>query len=141
MTTEPSTTEQEGGGLSTGVVVAGVATGALLIATVVTGVVALGANSTFNDDVAASNDPMRSAADRAAARSDGLDAASRANTFATLNDVFLAATVVGAAVTTYFFLTQHGGSSTESARASAGDILVSPAAGRHGGGMVVRGTF
>ncbi len=109
---EPLADEGGGGGfeITTPTIIAGAATGALLVGTVITGILALGANSDFEDAVTRSNDPSLSRAERAQARMDGTDAASRANTLSTVSDVLLVSTIVAAGATVaLFFFTQPDG--------------------------------
>jgi hypothetical protein len=105
----PEPIDEGGGGfvLTTPTIIAGAATGALLVGTIITGVLALGANGDFEDAVTRSNDPSLSGADRMTARQDGLDAQGRANTLSMISDVLLVTTIVGAGATAaLFFLTQ-----------------------------------
>lgn len=131
-----------GGGyvLTTPTIIAGAATGGFLVATVITGIMALGANGDFDDAVARSNDPSLSDAERAEARQDGLDAQDRANTLSTLTDVFLITTIVGAGATAaLFFLTQPD----EDEEVARGPRLRSAmaAATPDGGAIVFSGDF
>ena len=131
-----------GGGytLTTPTIIAGAATGAFLVATVVTGILALSANGDFDDAVARSNDPSLSGPERAQARQDGLDAQSRANTLSTVTDVFLVTSIIGAGATTaLFFLTQPD----DEEQASRGPRLrgAMAAATPDGGAIVLSGEF
>jgi len=107
---EPTPVDDGGGGgyvLTTPTIIAGAATGALLVGTVITGILALGANSDFENAVERSNDRSISGAERRQARQDGLDAQDRANTLSTVTDVLLITTIIGAGATAaIFFLTQ-----------------------------------
>jgi hypothetical protein len=100
----------DGGGgfeITTPTIIAGAATGALLVGTIITGAMALGANGDFDDAVSRSNDSALSPAERRQARADGEDAASRANTLSAVTDVLLVSTIVAAGATVaLFFLTQ-----------------------------------
>ncbi len=98
--------EEEGGGfrLTTPVIIAGGATVALGISAAVAGILALSADSDFEDAVTDSNNPMLSAADRAAARSRGLDARDKANRRALASDLLLVGTGLAGAATVVFVL-------------------------------------
>ncbi|RLB56739.1 MAG: hypothetical protein DRJ42_02370 [Deltaproteobacteria bacterium] len=126
--------------LTTPTIIAGAATGAFLVGTVITGILALSANGDFDDAVARSNDPSLSGPERAQARQDGLDAQSSANTLSTLTDVFLVATIIGAGATTaLFFLTQPD----DEEHASRGPRIrgAMAAATPDGGAIVLSGEF
>jgi tetratricopeptide (TPR) repeat protein len=89
----------------TGAWIAGGISAALLVAGTVTGALALGADSDFDD----ARDRFATAAaanDRVAAYSDAADAQDRAQGLALATDVLLGAALVGAAITTLLFLTQ-----------------------------------
>jgi len=77
-------------------------TGAALIAALITGPLALQANSRFNDDVAHAHDPDPVTA--ADARADGESQASTARTLAAVTDVMIVTTILGAAATTTLFI-------------------------------------
>ncbi len=108
--TAPEPVDDGGGGgleITTPTIIGAAATGALLIGTVITGVLALGANSDFDDAVARSNDSSLPRGARLLARQDGEDAASRANTLSAVTDVLMVSTLVAAGATVaLFFLTQ-----------------------------------
>ena len=109
MTEEAPVDDGGGGGfeITTPTIIGAAATGALLVGTVITGVLALGANSDFEDAVARSNDTSLPRGERLLARQDGEDAASRANTLSAVTDVLLVSTIVAAGATVaLFFLTQ-----------------------------------
>jgi hypothetical protein len=137
-------TSSEGGGfhLSTPTAIAGAATLGLVAGAVVTGVMALSANSSFEDSVAASNNPNLSLEQREAARQDGLDQASRADTLALVTDVLIGAAIVGAGVTTYLFLTQDSKSKERDPSRGAGpNLSILPSVHQHGGGLLLRSSF
>ena len=62
----------------------------------ITGGLALKAQSDFDDDVALSNSPAATDAQRAQIRANGLSASDRANTLATVTDVLWVSAAVGA---------------------------------------------
>ncbi len=117
--TEPSEPSDGGGGIRIGIptIVAGSVTIAALIVALITGPLALSANSAFERDVIDSNmDPVTgdlAPADIAQARIDGQAHASQAQTFATVTDVMLVTAIVGAGVTTALFVLDQTGSSDE----------------------------
>lgn len=130
-----------GGGfvLTTPTIIAGAATGALLVGTVITGILALSANGDFEDAVERSNDRSISGAERRQARADGLDAQDRANTLSTITDVLLITTIVGAGATAaLFFLTQP-----DDEEVAAGPRIrgATAAATPDGGAIVLTGDF
>jgi hypothetical protein len=119
------------------VAVSGALTVGLALSTLTTGLLAMRAESDFDDAVARSNDPTLSDAERAAAVANGLDASDKADRRALATDVLLGATVVGAAVTTYFVV-RDGRPDEDVERAQ---VTASPTVGRGGGGVVLRGSF
>jgi hypothetical protein len=114
-------------------IIAAAGTGALLIGTIVTGVMALSANSEFEDYVALSTDPSLSAAQRMQARQNGLDTKSRADTLALVTDILLIGTIVAAGVTVLLFFLQDNGES------SSASLNAVPVALPGGGGLVLSG--
>jgi len=140
---EPSDTGGGGGmTITTPVWIAGALTLALGAGAAVTGILALGANSDFEDAVVESNDPMRSLEQREASARRGHDAAADASTFATVTDVLLAGAVVGAAVTIVLLVTSgDDGASSDDSMASRLRWIASPAMSPDGGGVIVRGAF
>jgi hypothetical protein len=113
--------------------VAGAVTGALLLGTIITGSLALGADSEFDDAVRDSNNPALPPAQREAARRDGLDALDRADTLALVTDILLVGTLVGAGATAYFLFTSDDGGD-RMAR-----LRISPTASAAGAGLIVSG--
>lgn len=96
-----------GGALPTRVWISGGVTVALIAGATITGVLALGAESEFEDkrQLRFSMDPNLPAGDRLAAYNAAVDAADRADALAIATDVLIGAALVGAGVTTYFVLT------------------------------------
>ncbi|HBQ11066.1 MAG TPA: hypothetical protein DEF51_07770 [Myxococcales bacterium] len=136
----------EGGGfelrLTTPVIIAGSVTAAFTVAAVVTGIVAISANSSFEDAVLRSNDGSLSQAERNAARQEGLDAAGLANTTSVLTDVFIIGAVAGAAATAFFVIIGGLDGGDEDQLAGQGfELRAAPSAGRDGGGVVLTGRF
>lgn len=91
-------------GVPASVWVAGSVTLAALLASIVTGQVALAADREFSEDLAAVHNLSLSNAERAEAWEDGNDAADRAHTYAVATDVLLSTAVVGAVLTTVLYL-------------------------------------
>jgi hypothetical protein len=117
--------------LSTPVIIAGVATGALLIGTGVVGGLALSKGS----DYKSKNDGLHVA--------DAKSAHDSAQTLNIVGDSLLGATVVGAVVTTILFLNRPyvAASAPADAGPTARRIDVTPAVGMNGGGLVMSGRF
>jgi hypothetical protein len=87
--------------------IAGSVTFALAITSVVTGQLALAANREFDSNLNAVRNPMLNEFQRAGAWARGVDSANRAEALAVTTDVLLGMTLVGAGLTTYFFLSSH----------------------------------
>jgi hypothetical protein len=104
-----------------------------------TGIAALRADSDFDGAVRRSNDPSLSAAERAEAREDGLDAKDRADRRALLTDIFLIGAGVGAAVTVVLlFVTRDDGDGEQ----AGGDAVEAGAAvGPDGAALFLRRAF
>lgn len=137
----PPAADDGGGGfhVSTPALIVGGATVALAVGGLASGIVALGANGDFDDAVDRSNDGSLTAAERAEAREDGLDAKDKADRAALVTDILLVTALVGAGVTTYLLLT---GSDDDDATAGASDRwLATPAVGRRAGGVVLQRSF
>lgn len=128
----PAPEARESGGLSTAVWVSGGVTSVFLVAATVTGLLALGAETEFEDQrsLRFSTAPELTASQRLAAYRAALDAADRAHAFALATDVLLGAAVVGAGVTVYLYLTDRE-------RDSA--VLVAPAFAADGAGATLQG--
>jgi hypothetical protein len=90
--------------------VSGGATVAMLLGAVITGQLALSAESDFDDarKTAEANPSEVGALERRAAYVDALEAADRADALALASDIFLIAGVIGAGVTTYFVIDHYG---------------------------------
>lgn len=135
----------DGGGfelrLTTPVIVAGSVTAAFTVGAIVTGVLALTANSSFEDAVTRSNDPSLSQAERNMARQEGLDAAGLANTASVLTDVFIIGAVAGAAATAFFVIIEGLDGGQEDTLAEGIELRVAPSVGRTGGGATLLGRF
>lgn len=101
------------------------ATGAFAVGAGVTGVIALGKASDY-DEVNDGSDP---------ATADDLRGETK--TFNLLTDVFIGAAVVSAGVTTYLYLSRP----EKPVQADTGRLRVSPLAGPSGGGVAVSGRF
>jgi len=113
-------------GIGLPVYIAGGATVAMALGTTITGVLYLGRRSDYN---AINGKPDRS-------KQEAEDARSKASTMQTVSTVFGVATLVGAGVTTYLFLTGSGSST-----ATTGKPRVSPWVSPYGGGLVVGGAL
>jgi hypothetical protein len=98
-------------GLPASVWIAGGASFGLLVAAVVTGQLALAASREFDGDLAAVSNHQLSELQRGGAWARGVDAANRADGFAAATDVLLGLAVVGAGLTTYFYLSDRAESS------------------------------
>jgi hypothetical protein len=129
----------DGGGfsLSTPTIIAGAATGALLVGTIIVGSLALGASSDFDLAVERSNDPSLSPAERSLARQDGLDAKDRADTLALVTDIMLVGTLLGAGATAFFLIQDLGSSGEE--RASGPRLRLTAGATPSGAGVMLSG--
>jgi hypothetical protein len=128
----------DGGGLRITwptILAAGV-TGAAVITAIITGALSLSANSAFNADVADSNNPLLSDADRMAAYNDGLRDASNARTFAAVTDVMIVVSVLGAAATTTLFILDQ-----TNAPQSGETVAVVPVITPWGGALTAAGRF
>jgi hypothetical protein len=125
--------------MTTPVVASGTVTLGLAGSALATGILAMQSNSDFDDAVARSNDPSLSADERARARQAGLDASDKADRRALATDILLGATAAGAAVTTFFIVSEGFGREAESP--SEARVSVQPAVGRQSGGVTVRGSF
>ncbi|MEO7035807.1 MAG: hypothetical protein ABI548_17865 [Polyangiaceae bacterium] len=112
-------------GSHTGAVVAGVATGAFLAGTVVTGIVYSGKRSDFND-VNSSGDASR------------FSKRDSASTLGTVNLVFAGGTLVSAGFLVYFLATSG---SHESAQSASTGLNVVPLVTPNGGGVLLRGAL
>jgi len=127
-------------GIPMSVWISGGVTGALLIGTVITGALALGAESDFDQAVRDSNNNSLSVMQRSTARRDGLDAADSADAFALVSDVLLVGTLIGAGVTVYL-LVSGSGEESASEQAEGARWMAAPSISSEGGGIVLRGVF
>ncbi len=118
------------------VLYAGVGTGVAALLWVGAGVLALGAESTYQEELARANDPRLPRPARVASADEARSAASRANTWATVSDVFLVLTVAGAGVTGWFVYRDGRREERESVAASVAWVPR-----RGGGALVVGGRF
>ena len=104
------------------------------VVAVVTGQLALAANREFDTNLSAVRNSMLSEYQRAGAWARGVDAANRADALAAVTDVLLAMTLVGAGLTTYFYLADRNQTETPASRVT---LRASPRAGQ----VAVQGTF
>ncbi|QQR90100.1 MAG: PEGA domain-containing protein [Myxococcales bacterium] len=128
--------------LTTPVLISGGVTLALLAGTIVTGLVAVSADNEFEDKLLQSRDTSLSNREREQAAADGRDAADRANTFATVSDVLLVGTLIGAGVTT-FLLFSGSGEKEDSAPSSEeqAKLAAAPYVSPREAGFVLKGSF
>jgi len=133
---EPTPDGEPSGGrrLTTGVIIAGSVTLALLVTGTVTGIMALGANSDFEDAATVVNAPGASAVQRHDAYAEAESAADKAEAMALTTDILLIGAVLGAGLTTYLWLTSDSGN--DLAR-----LKVQPSLARKAGGLVLSGAF
>ena len=149
-TPPPNDTYTGGGGgwrfrLTAPVIIAGSATIAFGLATLICGIVALDANSQFENAVDRVRIAMRAgnSALVAQAQADGRAAADLANTMSILTDVFLIGTILSAGLTVVFIVLEGFGGDEESAgnRPAGPRIGLAPSASPDGGGLSLFGTF
>lgn len=114
--------------------ISGGATFGLGIVAVVTGQLALAANREFDTNLSAVRNSTLTEYQRAGAWARGVDAANRADALAVVTDVLLGMTLVGAGLTTYFYLADRNEAETRTPRVS---IQGSP----HSGELSLRGRF
>lgn len=123
---------------STAIWVAGGATVAMLGGAIATGVLALSADSDFDDAVLRSNDGSLSAEVRNQAVTDGNAAADRASTLALVSDILSVGAVLGAVTTVVLFFTSKSPSDeTEPATA----LRASPWLASDRAGLMLEGAF
>lgn len=139
-TDESGTTSKLHFNLTTPVLVAGGITVAILVGAIATGVLALSADSDFEDALARSRDTSLSDAERREAVQEGEDSADTANTLATVTDVLLIGTVIGAGVTT-FLLFSEAGKERVNTQASRPRLVASPFLDRNHAGVTLKGSF
>jgi hypothetical protein len=114
--------------------ISGGATFGLGVVAVVTGQLALAANREFDTNLGAVRNSTLTEYQRAGAWARGVDAANRADALAVVTDVLLAMTLVGAGLTTYFYLADRNQPETATPRVS---LRASPRAGE----LALRGHF
>ncbi|MCZ7679890.1 MAG: hypothetical protein M5U28_14480 [Sandaracinaceae bacterium] len=141
---EPETTEEpsaSGGGgfqlrITTPVIIAASATAAFTVAAIISGAIALKANSDFDTYVSWHEESPLTPEEHQQA----LAAADSANTASVLTDVFIIGAIAGAGLTAFFVIIDGMG---EEPGATAGDLRlrVAPVATRDGGGLVIGGSF
>lgn len=141
---DQGSTSREGAGfelrITTPVIIAGAVTEAFLHATLATGIIALHYNSEFESAVARAHDDRLTAARRNQARQEGLSAAHMANTMSIVSDIFLGATLAGAALTAMLAILE--GSQGNSDDTPTGfELRSAPAVGSQGGGWHLTGRF
>jgi hypothetical protein len=145
--TEPEEIPSGSGGgfelrITTPVIIAGSLTAAFTIAAVITGVLALSANDSFESAVVRSNDPGLSPAERAQARQDGLGAADTANTTSILTDVFTIGAIAGLGATVFFVIIEGMDGGSEDSMAENGvELRAAPSFGPDHGGVALTGRF
>jgi hypothetical protein len=127
----------EGGGfrLETPTVIAGALSAAVLVTAAVLGILALGAQSDFDDSDAIAQDTTRPLDERARAYADSVDASDRADALSLTADILGIAGIVGLGVTGILFFAQDD-ESGESAR-----LGIAPIASREAAGVVLNGGF
>lgn len=143
-TVEPDTIEEPssaGGGdfqlrITTPVIIGASVTAAFTVAAIISGAIALKANSDFDTYVSWHEESPLTPDEHQQA----LAAADTANTASILTDVFIIGAIAGAGVTAFFLIIDGMG---EEPGAVAGDLRlrVSPVATRDGGGLVLGGSF
>lgn len=101
--------------------IAGSVTVAAVLTSILTGQLALAADRDFNSDLATVRNMSLSSEQRAAAWDQGIDAANRANALAVTTDVLLSCAVVGAVLTTIFYV--NGSTPSEPPVRTAGSQL------------------
>jgi hypothetical protein len=122
-------------------IIAGAASGALLITAIVTGVMASGANAEFEDLRALLSDPLLDPADDPRIRASALDKADQANSLALATDVIGAIGIIGLGVTAYLFISDQGASSDRALAARAPRLGMAPTFSRDGAGLALHGSF
>lgn len=135
--TEP-TEEEEGGGvrLTTPVLIAGGATAVLGVSALIVGLMAIGSNSSFDEAVEDSNNPMLTRAERAEARQRGLDAEAKANGRALVADILGVGALVAGGATVVFLLLSRNSDDEDVARTT-----LSPTVSPERVGLQLQGSF
>lgn len=124
-TSTPPNTSSAGSGSNTGAIVSGVATGAFLVGSVVTGVLYSSKRSDFND-ANDSNDPAR------------FDKRDSAQTLGTVNAVLVGGTLVSAGFFVYFLVS---GGKHESPPASSARLRLTPVVSPQVAGLMLGGSL
>lgn len=109
--------------IGAGVWVAGSITFAAVLASILTGQLALAADRDFNSDLAAVRNMGLPQQERAAAWDDGIGAAGRAHAFAVTTDVLLSCALVGTVLTTVLYLNDQPPSNEATVQTSSGSQL------------------
>ena len=125
VTTPPPEASSSSSGANTGAIVSGVATGAFLVGSVVTGVLYSSKRSDFND-ANASNDPSR------------FDKHDSAQTLGTVNAVLVGGTLVSAGFFVYFLVS---GGKHESPPASTARLRLTPVVSPQVAGLMLGGAL
>lgn len=125
VTAPAAETPSSGSGPNTGAIVSGVATGAFLVGSVVTGALYSGKRSDFND-ANANSDPAR------------FDLRDSAQTLGTVNAVLVGGTLVSAGIFVYFLVT---GNKHESPPASASGFRLTPVVSPQMAGLTLGGAL
>lgn len=133
--------EEEGGGgrirLTKPVLIAGGATAVLGVSALIVGLMAIGSNSSFDEAVVDSNNPMLSRAERANARQRGLDAESKANGRALVADILgVGALLAGGATVVFLLLSRNSDEDDDVARTT-----LSPTVSPERVGLQLQGSF
>lgn len=120
--------EEEGGSvrLTTPVLIAGGATAVLGVSALIVGIMAIGSNSSFDEAVEDSNNPMLTRAERAEARQRGLDAEAKANGRALVADILGVGALVAGGATVVFLLLSRNSDDDEDVAGTTLSPTVSP---------------
>ena len=135
---EPAEEEEEGGSirLTKPVLIAGGATAVLGVSALIVGLMAIGSNSTFDEAVVDSNNPMLSRAERANARQRGLDAESKANGRALVADILGVGALLAGATVVFLLLSRNSDEDDDAARTT-----LSPTVSPERVGLQLQGSF
>ncbi len=123
-------------GIPAGAWIAGGVAVALAAGALTLGMVAVSAESDFEDEVQRSNDPSLSSDERAQAYQDGVDAADRADSLALVSDLFLIGAAAAATTAVVLLVTHESDDGQRSESFSALPVLTPD-----GAGAVIRSTF
>lgn len=122
-------------------VIAGSASGALLVTAIITGLMASSANSDFNDLRSLLLDPMLDPADDPAIRQSAIDKANQAQALALATDIIGAVGLVGVGITAYLFITDQGATSDRALASRGSRLGVTPTVSGDGAGVALHGSF